>query len=75
MKRVSHLTALTAALGLASFSTLAADMAHSLTLTKLQQQQGSIIDTRASAFYNGCPQTLPATSLPPLIFPPAGWER
>jgi len=58
MKRVSQLTALTAALGLASFSTFAADMAHSLTLTELQQQQGSIIDTRASAFSNGWPQTL-----------------
>ncbi|VTP67018.1 Thiosulfate sulfurtransferase YnjE precursor [Leclercia adecarboxylata] len=67
MKRVSQLTALTAALGLAAFSSFAAEMAPSLTLTALQQQQGALIDTRASAFYNGWPQTLngrPATSLP-----------
>ncbi len=58
MKRVSQLTALTAALGLAAFSSFAAEMAPSLTLTALQQQQGALIDTRASAFYNGWPQTL-----------------
>lgn len=54
MKRVSQLTALTLALGFASFSSLAAEM----TLTQLQQQKGAVIDTRPSAFYNGWPQTL-----------------
>ena len=58
MKRVSQLTALTAALGLASFFSFAADMAPSLTLSELQQQKGAVIDTRISAFYNGWPQTL-----------------
>ena len=60
MKRVSQLTAL--ALCLASFSTFAADMASSVTLAQLQQQHGAVIDTRASAFYNGWPQTLSGTS-------------
>lgn len=60
MKRVSQLTAL--ALCLASFSTFAADMASSVTLAQVQQQHGAVIDTRASAFYNGWPQTLSGTS-------------
>ncbi|MGG5838940.1 rhodanese-like domain-containing protein, partial [Huaxiibacter chinensis] len=58
MKRVSQLTALTLALGLASFTSLAADM----TLAQLQQQKGAVIDTRPSAFYNGWPQTLSGPS-------------
>jgi thiosulfate/3-mercaptopyruvate sulfurtransferase len=62
MKRVSQLTALAMLCGLASFSSLAADMPHSLTLAQLQEQHGATIDTRASAFYNGWPQTLNGTS-------------
>ena len=62
MKRVSHLTALALAMGLASFTSFAADMPQSLTLEQLQQQHGAAIDTRASAFYNGWPQTLSGTS-------------
>jgi hypothetical protein len=37
-------------------------MPHSLTLAQLQEQHGATIDTRASAFYNGWPQTLNGTS-------------
>ena len=62
MKRVSHLSTLAMILGLATFSSVAADMAQSLTLAQLQQQQGTVIDTRASAFYNGWPQTLSGPS-------------
>ena len=74
MKRVSQLTALALLCGLASLSCMAADMPHSLTLAQLQEQHGAAIDTRASAFYNGWPQTLSSppgtsplrlTSLPP----------
>lgn len=60
MKRVSQLTALACAI--ACFSPFAADMAPSLTLAQLQEQHGAAIDTRASAFYNGWPQTLSGTS-------------
>jgi 3-mercaptopyruvate sulfurtransferase SseA len=56
MKRVSQLTALTMAFGLAAFSTFAAAIPHSFTLTQLRQQHGVVIDTRPSAFYNGWPQ-------------------
>ena len=62
MKRVSQLTALALLCGLASLSCMAADMPHSLTLAQLQEQHGAAIDTRASAFYNGWPQTLSAPS-------------
>ncbi len=62
MKRVSQLTALAMLCGLASFSSLAADMPHAMTLSQLQAQHGAVIDTRASAFYNGWPQTLSAPS-------------
>lgn len=62
MKRVSHLSTLAMILGLATFSTAAADMAQSLTFAQLQQHQGTVIDTRASAFYNGWPQTLSGPS-------------
>ncbi|VFS43405.1 thiosulfate sulfurtransferase YnjE [Enterobacter cancerogenus] len=62
MKRVSQLTALALLCGLASFSSVAADMATSLTLAQLQQQHGAAIDTRPSAFYNGWPQTPGASS-------------
>lgn len=62
MKRVSHLSTLAMILGLATFSSVAADIAQSLTLAQLQQQQGTVIDTRASAFYNGWPQTLSGPS-------------
>ena len=55
MKRVSQLTALAVALGLAS-SVFAAETAKTLTLTHLLQQNGTAIDTRMSAFYNGWPQ-------------------
>lgn len=58
MKRVSQLTALALICGLASFSSLAADMANTMTLSQLQAQHGAAIDTRPSAFYNGWPQTL-----------------
>lgn len=57
MKRVSQLTALALLCGLASISSRAAEMPHSLTLEQIQQQHGAVIDTRASAFYNGWPQT------------------
>jgi thiosulfate/3-mercaptopyruvate sulfurtransferase len=62
MKRVSQLTALALLCGLASMSSLAAEMPHTLTLEQIQQQHGAVIDTRASAFYNGWPQTLTGTS-------------
>lgn len=62
MKRVSQLTALALICGLASLSSTAADMPHSLTLAQLQTQNGAVIDTRISAFYNGWPQTLSGTS-------------
>lgn len=62
MKRVSQLTALALICGLASLSSTAADMPHSLTLDQLQAQNGAVIDTRVSAFYNGWPQTLSGTS-------------
>ena len=62
MKPVSHLTALALALGLASASASAAEMAKTVTLSQLQQQNGALIDTRASAFYNGWPQTLNGAS-------------
>ncbi len=58
MKRVSQLTALALLCGLASFSSLAADMPNAITLSQLQAQHGTPVDTRASAFYNGWPQTL-----------------
>ncbi|MDQ4431850.1 sulfurtransferase [Yokenella regensburgei] len=58
MKRVSQLTALALLIGLtSSASTLAAEMASALTFAQIQQQNGIIIDTRPSAFYNGWPQT------------------
>ena len=53
MKRVSQLTALALICGLASLSSMAADMPHSLTLAQLRTQNGAVIDTRVSAFYNG----------------------
>lgn len=58
MKRVSQMTALAMALGLACASSWAAELAKPLTLDQLQQQNGKAIDTRPSAFYNGWPQTL-----------------
>ena len=61
MKRVSQLTALALALGLAS-SAFAAETAKTLTFTHLLQQKGAAIDTRLSAFYNGWPQTLSGPS-------------
>lgn len=57
MKRVSHLTALALLIGLSTSVAAAADMAASVTLQQLHQQQGIAIDTRQSAFYNGWPQT------------------
>ena len=62
MKRVSQLTALALLCGLASLSSTAADMPHSLTLDQLQAQNGAVIDTRVSALFNGWPQTLSGTS-------------
>ena len=58
MKRVSQMTALALALGLACASSWAAETAQTLTLNQLQQKQGAAIDTRQSAFYNGWPQSL-----------------
>ncbi|MGK3373821.1 sulfurtransferase, partial [Citrobacter youngae] len=58
MKRVSQMTALALALGLACASSWAAETAQTLTLDQLQQKQGAAIDTRQSAFYNGWPQSL-----------------
>lgn len=57
MKRVSQFSLLTLALGL-STSVFAADMANTLSLDRLQQQNGIAIDTRMSAFYNGWPQSV-----------------
>jgi thiosulfate/3-mercaptopyruvate sulfurtransferase len=57
MKRVSQMTALALALGLACASSWA-ETAQTLTLDQLQQKQGAAIDTRQSAFYNGWPQSL-----------------
>ncbi len=48
MKRVSQLTALALLCGLASFSSQAAEMANSLTLSQLQAQHGTPVDTRAA---------------------------
>ncbi len=62
MKRVSQLTALALLCGLASFSSLAADMPNAMTLSQLQAQHGTPVDTRASAFYNGWPQTFSGPS-------------
>ncbi len=62
MKRVSQLTALALLCGLASFSSLAADMPNAMTLSQLQAQHGTPVDTRPSAFYNGWPQTLSGPS-------------
>lgn len=58
MKRVSQMTALALALGLACASSWAADMAQALNFTQLTQKQGTAIDTRPSAFYNGWPQSV-----------------
>ncbi len=58
MKRVSQMTALALALGLACASSWAADMAKTLNFAQLAQKQGTAIDTRPSAFYNGWPQSL-----------------
>lgn len=58
MKRVSQMTALALALGLACASTWAADMAQVLNFQQLAQKQGTAIDTRPGAFYNGWPQSL-----------------
>lgn len=52
------MTALAMALGLACASSWAEDMAQALNFTQLQQQHGTAIDTRQSAFYNGWPQSL-----------------
>lgn len=60
MKRVSQLTALALALGLASYVS-AAQTAKTLTFTHLLQQKGTAIDTRVSAFYNGWPQQINGT--------------
>lgn len=62
MKRVSQLTALALLCGLASFSSLAANMPNAMTLSQLQAQHGTPVDTRPSAFYNGWPQTFRAPS-------------
>jgi 3-mercaptopyruvate sulfurtransferase SseA len=58
MKRVSQLTALALAFGLACASSRAADTIQALNFQQLQQAHGTAIDTRPSAFYNGWPQTL-----------------
>ncbi len=58
MKRVSQLTALTFASGLACASSWAAEMTQTLNVNQLGQQHGTVIDTRPSAFYNGWPQSL-----------------
>ncbi|WP_436858462.1 sulfurtransferase [Citrobacter tructae] len=58
MKRVSQMTALALALGLACASSWAAEMAQTLNFNQLMQNKGTAIDTRPSAFYNGWPQAL-----------------
>jgi thiosulfate/3-mercaptopyruvate sulfurtransferase len=57
MKRVSQLTAALMLSGLAHMA-FAAELPSQMTLSTLQAQQGVVIDTRPSAFYNGWPQTL-----------------
>lgn len=57
MKRVSQLTAALMLSGLAHMA-FAAELPSQMTLSNLQAQQGVVIDTRPSAFYNGWPQTL-----------------
>ena len=52
------MTALALALGLACASTWAADMAQALNFKQLTQKQGTAIDTRPGAFYNGWPPSL-----------------
>jgi thiosulfate/3-mercaptopyruvate sulfurtransferase len=37
-------------------------MPNAITLSQLQAQHGTPVDTRASAFYNGWPQTLSGPS-------------
>ena len=75
MKRVSQMTALALALGLACASTWAADMAQALNFKQLAQKQGTAIDTRPAAFYNGWPQTLngPSGHEPSALNLSAGW--
>lgn len=50
MKRVSQMTALAMALGLACASSWAAELAKPLTLDQLQQQNGKAIDTAPARF-------------------------
>lgn len=57
MKRVSHLTSALLLAGL-SFTAGAAASSSAMNFAAVQSQKGSFIDTRASAFYNGWPQTL-----------------
>ncbi|MBW6086963.1 hypothetical protein KZ779_29815 [Escherichia coli] len=59
MKRVSQMTALAMALGLACASSWAAELAKPLTLDQLQQQNGKAIDTRPQrVFITADTQTL-----------------
>ena len=62
MKRVSQLTALALLCGLASFSSLAADMPNVVRLSQVLAQHGTPVDNRPSTFYNGWPQTLSGPS-------------
>ena len=64
MKRVSQLTILTSALllGAGLVSNAGAAASTQTTLAQIQQQQGAIIDTRPSAFYNGWPVSPGAAS-------------
>ncbi|ATF93140.1 rhodanese-like domain-containing protein [Cedecea neteri] len=60
MKRVSQLTTALLLAGL-SHVTLAAAMPAEMNLSSVKAENGVVIDTRPSAFYNGWPQTLNAS--------------
>ncbi|NIF32188.1 sulfurtransferase [Enterobacter sp. Cy-643] len=57
MKRVSQLTTALLLAGL-SHATFAAAMLTEMNLSSVKAENGIVIDTRPSAFYNGWPQTL-----------------
>ncbi|MRT56739.1 sulfurtransferase [Enterobacteriaceae bacterium RIT693] len=59
MKRVSQLTTALLLAGL-SHITLAAAMPAEMNLSSVKAENGVVIDTRPSAFYNGWPQTVNA---------------
>jgi thiosulfate/3-mercaptopyruvate sulfurtransferase len=57
MKRVSQLTTALLLAGM-TFTSFAADMPSAMSFSAVKAQNGALIDTRPSAFYNGWPQAL-----------------